>query len=83
MKPLLRGELIGLEVMVVDPKNRCNLNMKGRIIDETKNTLTIETGKGEKKLMKSQNRFMFMVNRKKVVVEGKLLQGRPEERIKK
>lgn len=83
MKNLLKGELIGLEVLVADSRNRCNTGIKGRVVDETKNTLTIETRKGEKKLLKAQNKFIFKINKKKVAVEGKLLQGRPEERIKK
>ncbi len=82
MKNLLRSELIGLEVEIKDSKNRCNIGIKGRIIDETKNMLTIETKKGEKKLLKNQNRFVFKINKKRIAVDGKLLHGRPEERIK-
>lgn len=83
MRSLLKGELIGLEIEVAGSKNRYNTGLKGHVVDETKNTIVIETEKGEKRLLKAQNKFAFKLNKKMVLVEGKLLLGRPEERIKK
>lgn len=77
---ILVDELIGCEVAVLRSTNPCNTGIKGTIIDETKNTLTLETEKKEKKvLIKSQNTFMI----KDMTINGSDLQGRPEERIKK
>jgi len=81
---LVRHELIGLKVEV--KKSTCSdiANLKGTVIDETYNILKIETKKGEKSIPKSICTFIFYLpNKKRVEVDGKLLIGRPEDRIKK
>jgi RNase P/RNase MRP subunit p29 len=52
--------------------------LKGKVIDETKHTLTIQTQKGEKKVIK--NNHSFIINGAKI--PGEKLLGRIEERIK-
>lgn len=79
MRKILQGELIGLYAEIVNAKNKDNIGIKGEITDETKNMITIDG----KKLIKSQITIILKVKGKKVQVEGELLQGRPEERIKK
>ena len=64
--------LIGKKIMVEKS------HLKGKVINETKQTLTIKTQKGEKKVIKTQH--SFIINGAKV--EGQELLGRPEERIK-
>lgn len=73
-----KDELIGLVIEVVGSKNRTLVGLKGKIIDETKNTITLQNGK-TKKLMKSH--IQIKINNK--IIEGKSLQKRPEDRIKK
>lgn len=73
-----KDELIGSVIEVVGSKNKTLLGLKGKIIDETKNTITIKNGK-TKKLMKSH--VQIKINNK--IIEGKSLQKRPEDRIKK
>ncbi len=46
MEDLLRGELIGLNIRVI------NRNIKGRIIDETKNRFIIESNGKRKRVLK-------------------------------
>ena len=82
-KNLVRHELIGLGVEVADSENPSNKGMKGIVMDETRNTLVIETGKGEKTLIKEQCIFIFKLPEGKVRVDGKILVARPEDRIKK
>ena len=77
---ILKDELIGKEVRVIGSKNKDNIGIEGKIIDETKNTITV-LGKSKKKLLKSQIKLMFINER--LAVDGQLLAGRPEERIKK
>ncbi|MEM2901599.1 MAG: ribonuclease P protein component 1 [Candidatus Bathyarchaeia archaeon] len=79
---LLRHELIGLKVRVKDSTDPGLKGLKGEVVDETMKTLTIR--KGERKLMlpKSNTRFAFSINGREVTVEGKVLAGRPEERLK-
>ncbi len=49
--------LIGNTIRVVEAKNKKLIGMKGRVIDETKNLIVIETEKGIKKLIKKQIKF--------------------------
>jgi ribonuclease P protein subunit POP4 len=81
---LVRHELIGLEVEVKNSANKSQIGIKGRVVDETYKMLVIETKKGEKMIEKKSSVFIFKLpNGKKVEVEGWVLVGRPEDRIKK
>jgi len=80
----IRGELIGTCVKIAENKNRCSEKIKGVIIDETKNTITIKTQKGNKKIIKEQIKSMMQEkDGKQKIITGKQIQSRPEERIKK
>jgi len=82
-KNLVKHELIGLEVEVADSTNKFNVGMKGLVVDETKNTLTIETERGLKKIQKKGSIFIFKISSgKKVKVNGNKIAVRPEERLK-
>jgi ribonuclease P protein subunit POP4 len=82
-KNLVRHELIGLPVEVADSTNKFQIGIKGMVVDETKNVLTIETDKGLKKIQKKGSVFIFKIpNGKKVKVNGNKIAARPEERIK-
>jgi ribonuclease P protein subunit POP4 len=83
---VVRHELIGLKVRIASSDNPEIAGLSGRVIDESRNTLTIETpGKGEKRLIKDQCVFSFYLPsvRKRVKVDGKIIVARPEDRIKK
>lgn len=74
---LIRGEIIGMNLRVIGKE------LQGRIIDETKNLFIIETSdKKRKKLIKKNNVFEFLVENEVIIVDGKLLAVRPEERIR-
>ena len=83
-KNLVRHEFIGLKVHATNKKNK-SLNLKGTIIDETKNTIKIEgTDNTEKIIPKKGTFFVFEIpNGEKIEVNGKILSIRPEDRIKK
>ncbi len=81
-KNWLSHELIGKVAAVVGSKNKHNIGIKGRVVDETKNTITIQTVEGQKKLIKNQSIFKFTINNKKITVNGEKITARPEERIK-
>ena len=77
-KNLVRHELIGLEAEIAKTKT------KGKIINETQKTLTIRTDKKETIVAKNECKFIITLPTGTIIeVEGKLLLGRPEERIKK
>lgn len=84
-KNLVRHELIGLEVKISKSKNKFLVGVKGMVIDETYNTLVIKTdSKKEKKIIKKICVFDFKLPDGTIVsVDGRLLVGRPEDRIKK
>lgn len=81
---IVRHELCGLEVTVVDSTDPTQKKLKGRVVDETYNTLVIEVKDREKVVAKKNCKFLFVLpDKTKVLVDGKLLVGRPEDRIKK
>ncbi|MHA1131696.1 MAG: ribonuclease P protein component 1 [Candidatus Helarchaeota archaeon] len=83
-KTLLHHCLIGLAVKIVKSSNAHYSAMMGRVINETKNMLIIKTEKNEKRIPKQGSVFLFWLpDHRAVEVKGKLLIGRPEERIKK
>lgn len=80
---VLKYELIGLEIEVIDARNAHLKGLRGKIIDETRNTLTIECNSATKRLIKDQVTFTTTINNRKVMIDGALLVGRAEERLKK
>lgn len=70
----LRGELIGIEVEVND--------IKGIIIDETKNLFLIKEGHKKKKIAKKNNEFIFNFPESMLKIKGDMIAIRPEDRIK-
>ena len=80
---LIRNELIGLDVVVSGSLNPLSIGIQGKVIDETQQTLTIQTKKGTKKILKRLSTFVFNVKDKKVEVKGSVIAKRPWERISK
>lgn len=72
---IIQHELIGLRAQTG--------KLAGKVVWETRNTIKLETEKGEKTIGKKGNVFAFSLGNKKVEVDGNLLVGRPEDRIKK
>lgn len=74
MKKAWKHELIGSEAEIIGSKNSTLIGIKGKIIDETKNTITIQN----KKILKSH----ITLKIKNQVIQGKDLVGKPEDRLK-
>ena len=83
IKDTIKHELIGLQIKIADSKNQSNIGLIGKIINETKHTITIKTNKGKKMLFKNNIKIELKMNNKLIKVEGKSLVGRPEDRVKK
>ena len=81
---LVHHEFIGLNVHATS-KNNESLNLKGTIIDETKNTIKIEGMDNiERVIPKKGSIFVFEIpNGEKIEIDGDILSIRPEDRIKK
>ena len=81
---ILRHELIGLPAEVVQASNPAQEGIAGRIVDETRNMLAIETPRGTKRIKKAHATFRLTLPEGTVVdVSGSALVGRPEKRISK
>jgi ribonuclease P protein subunit POP4 len=80
---LTKHELIGLMAEVVESSDPTRVGLKGRIVDETRNTFTIESKGKEKIVAKAECTFRFSLDHEVVEVDGKVLVARPEDRIKK
>jgi ribonuclease P protein subunit POP4 len=81
---VIRGEFIGTEAKVAKSSHHGNIGISGKIVDETRNTF-IFLHKGKKKIVpKDKSIFHFNFPDKTVVeINGRLLTGRPEDRLKK
>ena len=82
---ITRHELIGLAVRIAGGPNSELTGLTGRVVDESRNTLTIEAGGSEKVVPKGGFVFSFRLPQedKWVKVDGDVIVARPEDRIKK
>ena len=78
-----RRELIGLSVEILESTCGQYLGIRGKVVDESRNTLTIEQDGAEKTVPKDCCRFRFEEGSRTHVVSGKDIKFRPEDRIKK
>jgi len=81
---ILQHEIIGLRAEVFWSRNPCQVGIRGLVVDETMNTVTLRTERGDKKIIKDQVKLLLeLPDGLKVLVDGRELRGRPEERLKK
>ena len=82
-KDFRRRLFIGLDVTVSGSTCPSQVGMRGRVVDETRNTLTIEQGGVERVIAKAGCEFRFEEDGQTHVVSGDDIRFRPEDRIKK
>jgi len=81
---VVQGEFIGLNVKVVESNNLSYVGISGRVVDETRNTLVIRHKNEDKVIVKEATVFQFtLLNGTVVEIEGNVILGRPEDRVKK
>ncbi|HXY87906.1 MAG TPA: ribonuclease P protein component 1 [Candidatus Acidoferrales bacterium] len=81
---ILHHELIGLRVLVIDNANPFNVGLSATVVDESKNTFTIESDSGEKMIPKEHGIFEFILpDGQHTILNGDLLVARPEDRVVK
>ncbi|MBS7643147.1 ribonuclease P protein component 1 [Candidatus Bathyarchaeota archaeon] len=81
---LIRHELIGLQVEIVKSSHPGYIGIRGIVIDETQKMLMISDGSRRKAVPKQTSVFKFTLPNGVVVeVDGKVIVGRPEDRVKK
>jgi|SRR3989344_3236802 len=79
---ILVHELIGLPASVLKSTDRAREGVSGRVIDETRNTIIVETRAGEKIVPKNEAVFAFALGNEKVEVDGSGIIYSPAQRIK-
>jgi ribonuclease P protein subunit POP4 len=81
---IIRYEFIGTEGKVARSPNEDYVGVGGRVIGETKNTFTFLREGKAKSVIKESAIFNFKFDDGSVVeIDGKLLVGRSEDRLKK
>ena len=81
---IVQYELIGLNAKVVKSSHPNYVGMEGKVIDETRNTIIITHGNKNKTIVKEASVFHFTMPDGTIVeINGKIIVGRPEDRIKK
>jgi ribonuclease P protein subunit POP4 len=82
---IVQHEFIGLEAKVTKSSNPDVVGIAGKVVDETRNTFTISLNDGEKKVVIKDTAVFEFVMPDGTVVEmyGKVVMGRPEDRLKK
>ncbi len=75
-------EWIGLECKIIASTDSSRNGMKGKIVGETKNTITIETEHGEKIVPKKEVELEIALEKEKVVLKTKEWCFAPENRVK-
>jgi len=79
---VLRHELIGMDILVSGAANPDQRGLSGRVIDETKNLLVIETQKGVRRIQKMHSIFRVRLQGGETVeIDGSVMVLAPEKRI--
>jgi len=79
----LKHEIIGLDTRVSGSANKQLVGFEGKIIDETRKTITIFDGKNRRIVPKDVSVLrIHLPDGTWVEVNGKKLVGRPEDRVK-
>ena len=80
----VQDEFIGLNAKVVKSSNPSYVGISGKVVDETRKTLVIRQRHEDKVIVKEAAVFQFTLSDGTVIeVEGKIILGRPEDRMKK
>ena len=81
---IIRCEFIGIDVRIARSSHVGNVGICGKVVDETRNTFTILHEGKKKTVAKDLSVFHFKFADKTIVeVNGRLLMGRPEDRLRK
>jgi len=81
---IIRHEFIGTEGKIAKSPHANYVGLHGKVIGETKNTFTILQDGKTKSVVKNSAVFNFKFSDGTIIqIDGKLLVGRPEDRLKK
>ncbi|MDE1861539.1 MAG: ribonuclease P protein subunit [Thaumarchaeota archaeon] len=74
-------ELIGLFAQVVESGNKQIIGVEGKVVDETKFMITLETKNGLKKFPKDSSSWRFKFSNGEAEIDGTKLTKRAYERV--
>jgi len=81
---VINGEFVGTICHVTESRHAGYVGIKGEVVDESRNTFTVMQAGEAKSVVKEAAVFQFGYSDGTVVeIDGKLLVGRPEDRLKK
>jgi len=81
---VIRQEFIGTRAKVAESTDTGHVGVSGIVVNETRNTFTLQFEEKRKTIAKNSSVFHFGFHDGTVVeIDGKLLVGRPEDRLKK
>lgn len=81
---IIQHEFIGLKAKIAKSSNPSHIGIAGTIVNETRNTFVILQDNKRKTIAKSQAVFHFTLPDSTIVeIDGQILVGRPEARLKK
>jgi ribonuclease P protein subunit POP4 len=81
---IIREEFIGTQGKVTRSQHADYVGIHGKVMDETKQTFVIQHEGKMKRVIKESSIFNFTFPEGTVVeIDGKLLVGKPEDRLKK
>jgi ribonuclease P protein subunit POP4 len=81
---IIRHEFIGAKGIVAQSPNMDYMGVGGLVVGETRNTFTFQSGDRTRRVIKEAATFDFTFSDGTVVeIDGKLLVGRSEDRLKK
>ena len=78
-----QDEFIGASAEVVAATAHTYVGLRGRIVDETRNTFVLETARGERRLPKRCVTLRLSTEKGEATIEGRDVISRPEDRVKK
>ena len=81
---IIRHEFIGVEGEVAKSPHQDFVKVRGKVVGETRNTFVFQSESRRRSVIKESAIFNFKFDDGSIVqIDGKLLVGRPEDRLKK
>jgi ribonuclease P protein subunit POP4 len=81
---IIREEFVGIEGKVASSNHMDYVGLSGVVVDETRNTFVFQREGKTKRVVKDSSIFNFQFSDGTVVeIDGRLLVGKPEDRLKK
>ena len=78
--------MIGKNIKIISSTNKTLVGVEGKVVDETKHSFVLDVmvsnEKQRKQVMKKTIVFQLQINNEIYQVDGKMLEKRPEDRIK-